>query len=129
MRPADSALPRLAALRQRHSKALHACGAVPARQGCPAASRRARSRGRRPGAPVYSWAAQLPSGSLGWPIRTCSCKPPPQITKGFNFEILGGGLLAKQRKLSGSDFHRPLTVYTILKRVCNTESVSFINAC
>ncbi|MDR1541141.1 MAG: hypothetical protein LBU32_24720 [Clostridiales bacterium] len=20
-------------------------------------------------------AAQLPSGSLGWPIRTCSCKP------------------------------------------------------
>ncbi|MDR1542231.1 MAG: hypothetical protein LBU32_30485 [Clostridiales bacterium] len=63
MRPADSALPQLAALRQCHSKALHACGAVPARQGYSAASRRIRSR--VPGTPVYSWTAQLASGSLG----------------------------------------------------------------
>ncbi|MDR1539114.1 MAG: hypothetical protein LBU32_14185 [Clostridiales bacterium] len=62
MRPADSALPQLAALRQCHSKALHACSAVPAHQDCSAINRslqawrslRTRLKAAEPGAGANS---------------------------------------------------------------------------
>ncbi|MDR1542672.1 MAG: hypothetical protein LBU32_32805 [Clostridiales bacterium] len=65
MRPVNVALLQLVALRQCYSKVLHACNTVPTHQGCSAINRRVRSWSKRPGAPIYSWTAQLPSGSLG----------------------------------------------------------------